>query len=83
MRHDTWVRVGTEWRLRFAVTVHGKTWLNDRLTADNAGIPPLQPAHRDAIVSELRARAIPVKTVKAGAGTTSRRWMRSSVTPAS
>jgi erythromycin esterase len=67
-RHDTWVRVGTEWRLRYAVTLHGKTWLNDRLTADNAGVPPLHPAHRDAIVGELRARAIPVKTVKAGVG---------------
>jgi hypothetical protein len=66
--HDTWIRTRTQWRLRRSVTVHSKTWVNDVLTEDLTARPPLQPALRDAIVGELRARAIPFKTVTAGTG---------------
>ena len=65
---DTWVKIGTEWRLRRSGALQSKTWVNDELVEDRTARPPLQPALRDAIVAELRARAIPFKTVMAGAG---------------
>jgi erythromycin esterase len=66
--HDAWVKIGPEWRLRRTGTMNGKVWINDRLVVDTPAIRRLEPARRDAIVGELRGRAIPVKTVMAGAG---------------
>jgi len=66
--HDVWAKTGTEWRLRRSAEMHRKVWINDELIEDRAARPPLQPALRDAIVAELRARAIPFKTVMPGAG---------------
>ena len=65
---DTWVKIGTEWRLRRSGALQSKTWVNDELVEDRTARPPLQPARRDAIVAELRVRAIPFKTVMPGAG---------------
>jgi erythromycin esterase len=62
------VKIGPEWRLRRTATMHSKAWINDDLVVDVPATPRLAPARRDAIVAELRARAIPVKTVMAGAG---------------
>jgi erythromycin esterase len=66
--HDAWVKIGLEWRLRRTATMHSKAWINDDLMVDLPATRRLAPARRDAIVGELRARAIPVKTVMAGAG---------------
>jgi len=66
--HDTWVKIRTEWRLHRSTAITSKTWINDDLVEDLTAKAPLPPAARDAIVAELRARAIPVKTVMAGAG---------------
>ena len=66
--HDAWVKIGPEWRLRRTATMHSKAWINDDLMVDLAATPRLAPARRAAIVGELHVRAIPVKTVMAGAG---------------
>src|SRR5262245_27088030 len=66
--HDAWVKIGSKWRLRRSAVAHSKTWVNDNLTEDVTARPPLQPSLRDAIIGELRARAVPVKTVMPGAG---------------
>jgi erythromycin esterase len=66
--HDTWERLGSEWRLRLSTVVHSKGWDDGVLTWDVAAARLLDPARRDAIVGDLRARAIPFNAVTAGAG---------------
>ena len=65
--HNSWVKIGAEWRLRRSVTVHKQIWVNDHLTADvKARLH--QVKIRERIISELRSRAVPLRTVRAGAG---------------
>jgi erythromycin esterase len=66
--HDTWAKTGAEWRLRRSSTAHSKTWVDGNLVAELAAKAPMQPALRQAIAGELRARAIPFTTVMPGAG---------------
>jgi erythromycin esterase len=66
--HDSWVKIGAEWRLRRSVTVHSRTWVNDHLTADVTARLPPEFKKREKIISEVRSRAVPLRTVRAGAG---------------
>jgi erythromycin esterase len=66
--HETWERLGPEWRLRRSTQVRRKAWDDTVLTEDVTPPGPLDPARRDAVVGELRARAIPFDTVTAGTG---------------
>lgn len=66
--HETWVKVGTEWLLRRSTEVRSRTWLNGSLIQDVSTSPPLTQAQHDAIVGELRSRAVPFDTVMAGSG---------------
>jgi hypothetical protein len=66
--HDVWVRIGAEWRLRRSAAVRSKIWVNGELFDDAKATTPLEPAQRDAIAGEVRARAIPFDTVMAGSG---------------
>lgn len=65
--HDHWVKIGSNWRLRRSAVVSTRVWVNDRLTADVTVRPPLEPSLRDKIVSEIRSRAVILRTVRAGA----------------
>jgi erythromycin esterase len=66
--HDTWEKMGTDWLLRRSDEVRSKTWINGVLVEDATAMPPLTPAQREAIVSELRTSAVPIRTVRAGSG---------------
>jgi len=66
--HDSWVKIGAEWRLRRSVTVHSRIWVNDHLTADVTARLPPEFKIREKIISEVRSRAVPLRTVKQGAG---------------
>jgi erythromycin esterase len=67
-QQDTWVKVSAGWRLKRTVETSRKVLVDGVLAQDFTAVPPMEPARRDAIVSELQARAQPFKTVAPGVG---------------
>jgi erythromycin esterase len=65
---DTWIKRGGDWLLGRSEEVRSKVWLDGVLRQDIKATPPLPPALREAIVSEVRTRAIPFETMTAGSG---------------
>jgi erythromycin esterase len=66
--HDIWIKAGSEWRLRRSTTIHTQSWFGDTMVQESIAKPPPEPAQRDAIVAELRARAIPIASLAPGTG---------------
>jgi erythromycin esterase len=66
--HDIWIKAGNEWRLRRSTTIRSQSWFGDTMIQESSAKPPPEPAQREAIAAELRARAIPIASLAPGTG---------------
>jgi erythromycin esterase len=67
-RRDRWTDTDAGWRLIRAQEQASRSWINDRLDRETTFAPPLTAEQRQAVVRDLRARALPFETVRAGGG---------------
>lgn len=67
-RHDSWIRSGSDWKLRRSKCQQVKAWINDKLEHEQNFESPLTAAEREAVVRELGDLALPFKTIHAENG---------------
>jgi erythromycin esterase len=66
--HGIWAKAGAKWHLRRSATIRTRSWIGGTLIEETVAKPPPEPAQRDSLAAELRARAIPLKSLTAGTG---------------
>jgi erythromycin esterase len=67
-RRDSWTNTGVGWSLSRSGIQAIKSWFDGKLDREMAFEPPLTAEQRAAVVRDLRAHALPFRTVLAGNG---------------
>jgi erythromycin esterase len=67
-RRDSWTNTGVGWSLSRSEIQAIKSWIDGKLDRETTFEPPLTAEQRAAVVRDLRAHAIPFRSVLAGNG---------------